>query len=262
MRRSKQQGFTLLELIVSISILALMALLVSRIFTESSRAVNQGRGQSLLDETARLILDSMETDISQALIRTNVPFRVSSNSVGDALYCISTAVRRGQEDNPRDTAPVQFRSIQTRALEQSLNLRAAFEHAAGAADDTDSDRMKLSEQSDIYRTQSISFDNPQNYTERLTDTDGISDHASLTFMNILINGDRSSNNDPTALPDQTDMPRFVDVVIGLVTADDMRHAMRIYSAGSTEASDYLDRRERIYTRRILMPNTGLSRITL
>ena len=264
MKRSKQQGFTLLELIVSISILALMALLISRIFTESSRAVDQGRGQALLDETARLMLDSMETDISQALIRTNVPFRVSTVSIGDALYCISTAVRRGNETNPRDTAPVRFRSIRTAELVQSLNRRAAFEFASGATQsDSDKSRRALIRQSNVYRAKSINLGGTRDYNERLTETDGISDHAALTSMTFHINGDLDSNRTITeTLPTQTDMPRFVDVIIGLVTADEMRQAMRIHSSNSTKATDYLDRRERIYTRRIFMPNTGLTRITL
>jgi prepilin-type N-terminal cleavage/methylation domain-containing protein len=73
-------GFTLLEIIVSISILALMALMISRIFNDSTRAVEQGKGQSLIDGTARLLLDYIEQDVSQALIRTNVAFRVQRST--------------------------------------------------------------------------------------------------------------------------------------------------------------------------------------
>ena len=264
MKRTNQQGFTLLELIVSITILAMMALLISRIFTESTRAVNQGRGQSLLDETARLMLDSMETDISQALIRTNIPFRVSTVSVGYALYCISPAVRRGNETNPRDTAPVRFRSIRTAKLVQSLNRRAAFQFSSGATDPTNEGRRDLIKQSNMYRVQEMYLGGKREYTERLTETDGISSHTALTFMNFHINSDSNSNRTPPiALPSPTDMPRFVDVIIGLITADEMRQAMRIHSAqGANAADDFLERRERIYTRRIFMPNTGLTRITL
>ena len=262
MKRTKQQGFTLLELIVSITILTLIALMLSRIFTESSRAVDQGRGQSLLDETARLMLDNMETDISQSLIRTNVPFRISTVSVGDALYCISTAIRRRLETNPRDTAPVQFRSIQTQKLEPSLNRRAAFKYASGATGTTDNARKNLIAQSDVYQATGMRLIGEAQYTEALEELNGITDHATLTFMDFRINSNSNSNWTATALPTQTDMPRFIDVIIGLSSADDTRQAMRIHSAkGPAAAADYLERREHIYTRRIFLPNAGLSRIT-
>ncbi|MDF7825579.1 prepilin-type N-terminal cleavage/methylation domain-containing protein [Pontiellaceae bacterium B12227] len=263
MKRIRQQGFTLLELIVSITILTLIALMLSRIFTASSRAVNQGRGQSLLDETARLMLDTMETDISQALIRTNVPFRVDQISAKDALYCISPAIRRRQETNPRDTAPVQFRSVPRQQLIQELNLRARFEYATGATEPSNTARRKLIAQSDIYQAEALELIGDADYTEALEDLNGITDHAALTFMDFRINGDSGSNRSGTDLPLATDLPRYLDVIIGLASARDVRQAMRIHSAqDASAAADYLEKRERIYTRRIFMPNSGLLRITL
>lgn len=263
MTRIKQRGFTLLELVVSITILTLIALMISRIFSDSSRAVRQGRTQAMLDESARLILDAMATDISQALIRTNIPFRVSTVSVGDSLYCVSTAIRRGQDDNPRDTAPVQFRSIQTQELEWSLNRRATFKYADGAASHTDTGRRELIKQSNTYRAPSIAVDGTRDFTEKLKDLSGITEQAMLSFLDFRINGDFDSNRSATALPQVADRPRYVDVILGLTSAADLRQAMRLYSAqGADAASDFLEPREQIYTRRIFLPNAGLSRINL
>ncbi|MDF7809171.1 type II secretion system protein [Pontiellaceae bacterium B12219] len=272
-RRTNQSGFTLLEIMVSISILALMALMISRIFTESTKAVEQGRDQALLDETARLILDDFATDISQAIVRTNIPFRVHTVSVGDALYCISTGVRRKTSTNPRDAAPMRFRSIQRiipdNNLVPILNRRAAIESASGGTVTT-----TLMRQSDYVTDQSIDngdFKTMKNnllindgewfYTDALEETDGTIEQACLTFLDFNINGSYNSNRSADELPSINDLPRFVDLVVGLSTAKDMRMAMRLYAAqGENIALDYLAKHELIYSRRIYLTNRGINRL--
>jgi prepilin-type N-terminal cleavage/methylation domain-containing protein len=270
------RGFTLLEVVVSISILALMAIMISRIFSESTRAVDQGHGKALLDESARYLLDNIEQDIGQALVRTNVPFRVHSVSVGDALYFISPGVRRIETTNPRDTAPLRLGSAQrissSNGLVPALNRYVKFEYSTGATEASANAVEKLIRQSDVYAAPAVQApradfvamssgdginhsDRP--YTEYLEAIDGLSDHACLTFMDFLINGNSGSNYGDSRLPDVADMPRFVDVAIGLVSAKDLQQAMRLHAAqGSGAADDFLKKNEQVYTRRIHLRNTG------
>ncbi|QBG46187.1 prepilin-type N-terminal cleavage/methylation domain-containing protein [Verrucomicrobia bacterium S94] len=247
--RSSRNGFTLLELMVSLVILTLVVLMISRIFTTSTSAVTRGSHDALLDEAARFVLDNLQTDISQALIRTNVPFRVDSVSVGDALYFISTATRRQLLGMPRDLAPVQIRSRQSLDLVSALNRRVVFEYIANSQVGTQAARKNLIRQSDYYDGTKPDFQSDREYTEELEDADGLTAQAVLTFMNFRINGNQS-NSAP---------PRFVDIIIGLCSANDMRQAMRIYKTrGDDEAEYFLAIHERVYTRRIHIPNLGTS----
>lgn len=242
-------GFTLLELMVSLVILTLVVLMISRIFTTSTSAVSRGSDDALLDEAARFVLDNLQTDISQALIRTNAPFRVDSVSVGDALYFISTATRRETLGMPRDLAPVQIRSKQRLDLVAALNRRVIFEYIGNSQANTQTARKNLIRQSGYYDGAKPSFGPNREYTEELEDADGLTAQAVLTFMNFRINGKEVNGS----------LPRFVDVIIGLSSAGDMRQAMRIYKTrGNDEAEEFLARHERVYTRRIYIPNLGTS----
>lgn len=261
-KRRYQKGFTLLEVVVSITILALLVLMISRIFITSSDAVRRGSSDALLDEAARFVLDNLQTDISQALVRTNVPFRVDDVSVGDALYCISTAIRRPTERNPRDTAPIQVRSKKSIYLVSDLNRRVVFEYEAIISIDSDKARQKLIIQSNYYHEDKskITDKGKKEYTEALPNSERLTNQAVLTFLKFRINGKSTSNR--SGLPQLNDLPRFVDVIIGLAAANDMRQAMRLYESQSeTEAVDYLSNHERVYTRRIHFPNVGINRLT-
>ncbi len=252
--QTSKRGFTLLEVMVSIALLALIALMVSRIFISSSSAIQRGNNDVLLDEAARYVLDNMQTDICQALIRTNVPFRVERVSVGDALYFASTAIRRPTLGNPRDIAPVMIRSMYSTDLVSALNRRVVLEYKSNVQNNSNRARKNLAAQSDFYRTGRVSLSSDQYYSEPLKDLQGLTAQAVLTFMEFRINGVRETTLD---LPQPDNMPRFVDVVIGFASANDMRQAMRIYDSQSQSAAeDYLANHERVYSRRVFMPNTG------
>ncbi|MCF7818823.1 MAG: prepilin-type N-terminal cleavage/methylation domain-containing protein [Kiritimatiellales bacterium] len=272
-RRESKQGFTLLEVLVAITILALMALMLSRIFSESTRAVERGKDQALLDETARLLLDYFEQDVSQALIRTNVAFRVHLLDGNDALYFISTAVRRQLETIPRDTAPMRWQATRSADWNWSVSIWSP-DNASGTKDST---RQNLIFDSDYYFTDPtdrsadfipvhdgpamVTF--PGEYTQPLSGTSGMESHAVLAFMDIAINGDRNSNNSTDGQPTPDDMPRFVDVAIGLVSSKDMEQAMRLSNAGEqSRAENHIENNERIYTRRIFMRNIGTGQLPL
>lgn len=268
-RKPSKCGFTLLELLVSITILALMALMLSRIFSESTRAVARGKDQAMLDETARLLLDYFEQDVGQALIRTNVAFRAYEIDDNDALYFVSTAVRRQLETIPRDTAPMRWQAIRS----ADWNWQVAIESPHGSA----SDPEKLKIQSDYYATnqtqQAEDFipihggirmsTATDKYTQSLSqNASGTESHAVLAFMYIAINGDPNSNRKPDALPDPADRPRFVDVSIGLISSVDLEQAMRLRDAGDQpRAETHFENNERIYTRRIFMRNQGADELS-
>ncbi len=265
---ASKQGFTLLEIVLAITLLALMALMLVRVFSAGTRAVEQGRSQSMLDETARSLLDLIERDISQSLVRTNVPFRVETieSDPFNTLYFVSTGARRSLESIPRDTAPMKYRVSKTADWKLALQLLTPY----GSAGTAPSNLEKLSEHSDYYfeagntaadfigvqSRQSLSV-STRTYIEEIGTE--AAERAMLTTFRIRVNGsDAWDGNAPDSTPDPGDLPRFADVQIGLVPSSVLRQVQQLAEAGRTEAAEKLIRRsESLYARRIFMPNTGI-----
>jgi prepilin-type N-terminal cleavage/methylation domain-containing protein len=74
-------GFTLLELLAAIAILAIMITLLFQAFGQASRAWLQAENRVETFSTARGALDLMSRELSQAIATTNIPFLGSANSV-------------------------------------------------------------------------------------------------------------------------------------------------------------------------------------
>jgi prepilin-type N-terminal cleavage/methylation domain-containing protein len=265
-----RRGFTLLEIMISITILALMALMISRIFTASTRAVERGKARALLDETARMLLDYLEQDISQALIRTNVAFRIHpAASGGDELYFISTGVRRLHETIARDTAPMSWQA----GLPPDWNPVAIVHSPANSSGESAATLENLALNSDYYftatnqpsadffciqrKTAMVTADTE--YASSLSDVSGVENHTTVTFLEFSVNADPAWNYaDYTGRPDPENMPRFVDLTLGLINSMDLEQALRLRNArGDARGLRHIEEHERIYTRRIFMRNRGL-----
>lgn len=266
-----RRGFTLLEVIVAITILAVMVLMVSRIFSESTRAVESGKVQTRIDETARLILDLFEQDVHQALVRTNVAFRVQDFNGDESLYFSSTSARRSLSRLPRDIAPVRF-LVSGSGFDRQLEL----EGPSLSDQPTDDDLERLVQQSDLYYNK-IGQRQPDfktihggstwmsTYATRLTQAmeETAGNHAALTFFEVDINGSDDSNKTEDKQPDLTDLPRFVDLSFGLISGTDLQRAMQLDEAGeSSRADELIEMNQQVYNRRIFMRNLGTDPLSL
>lgn len=257
MRHASRAGFTLLEIVVSITLLMLMALLLARVFSESDRAVRQGKDQASLDETARLLLDLIEQDVSQALVRTNVAFRVGTTTdPNDTLYFVSTGMRRQQETIRRDTAPMRIQAVTgpdgwSRILEIQSPDNASIDANLAAHSDYyfNPTHLKADDFKPVHAPSQMMATHAPQYTQPL-DT-ALQDHAVLTFLEFTVNGDQNWPSKPDEPPDPANMPRFVDVAIGLVSATEMNTAML-----KNNEQHYRDQ-EVVFTRRIFLRNTGI-----
>jgi len=262
----KKNGFTLLEIMVSITLLALMALMISRVFNESTKAIERGRGDVTLDETARLLLDSLEQDISQALIRTNVAFKIYPTARNGSLYFVSPAVRKQHDNIRRDMAPIRITSTPAATGTHSEWNRAfEVESADETSGSTEQTRFNLIGHSDYYitnATQSVSeFGNVANATfiGEYTRPAGseVEDHAVLTFLDITVNADPAWNyNNSSGQPDPASTPRFVDISFGLISSAELKMAQQ------KDSAQHIENHERIFARRIFLRNTGTGNLNL
>src|SRR2546423_6945475 len=85
----RQNGFTLAELMVAVSVVALLVLLVSRLIDQAARLTTLGLRRMDTDSQARQLLDRMAVDFAQMVKRSDVDFfgkgTNAPNSVGGVM---------------------------------------------------------------------------------------------------------------------------------------------------------------------------------
>lgn len=81
MRTQGQRGFTILELIVAVSVSLVMLFLIGQLFSEASSAVSLGMSVSDVIATSRGFGDQLERDASSMIQPTNQPRQASSGGV-------------------------------------------------------------------------------------------------------------------------------------------------------------------------------------
>lgn len=255
--KQNRNGFTLLEIVVSITLLALIALMLARVFNESSKTIGRGQQDSLLDDSARMVLDYLENDISQAIIRTNVAFRVYTSPQNATLYCISPAARKLHDGLGRDTAQIRYSSAPAETGNLTDSNRSLIQEAPdNATGGSPSSRIALMNHSDYSFNGSnlpVEFGTSPSGIARISYIrsmeDSLKEHAVLTFMDIAVNGNlnwKYSNTDTP--PNPIDMPRFVDISIGLISSKEMNIA-QLKNDGQ-----YVRNHEQVYFRRIHLHN--------
>jgi prepilin-type N-terminal cleavage/methylation domain-containing protein len=74
-------GFTLLELLAAMAILAVIVSLLFGVFGQASRAWLQGENRVETFTDARAVLDLMSRELSQALVNSNLQFLANTNSL-------------------------------------------------------------------------------------------------------------------------------------------------------------------------------------
>ncbi|MEN3371320.1 MAG: hypothetical protein V7609_3463 [Verrucomicrobiota bacterium] len=81
-RLGRFRGFTLTEMLVSIAVLALLALLISQIMNSATAAMTRGRKGIDADAEARIIFDRMATDFTRMVRRNDIDFYGKDTTAG------------------------------------------------------------------------------------------------------------------------------------------------------------------------------------
>src|SRR5205807_2092790 len=87
MRRSP--GFTIVELLVSVAVLVVLVLLISRLFSSAATITTSGNKRMDADAQTRPLFERMAVDLSQMVKRSDLDFfgknTASPNSVGGSM---------------------------------------------------------------------------------------------------------------------------------------------------------------------------------
>jgi prepilin-type N-terminal cleavage/methylation domain-containing protein len=82
----RQNGFTLLELLVAMSVLAIVVVLMAQMIGSTSLITSSGTKRMAADEEARMVLDRMAADIARMVKREDVDSLFLSQADNDAMY--------------------------------------------------------------------------------------------------------------------------------------------------------------------------------
>ncbi len=143
-RRTARAGFTLIEIVAAIGILAIMVLLIGQLFTDATAAMRTGTRVAEVNANARAVLDFMARDIQTAmfddpstadeppylLLRT-VPTRPSvrpphylgQTAAGPRELVFVAPVNVPNRDRPRETKIVLYRIRNQRIGDRFIDHR-------------------------------------------------------------------------------------------------------------------------------------------
>lgn len=91
-KASGSGAFTLIELLVSMTILIIMTLIITKIVSDSSRAVELGYNQAMMDGNARAVFDSLLDDLNRAVAQEGMEMIVSGEQQTYSLLGTSDAI--------------------------------------------------------------------------------------------------------------------------------------------------------------------------
>jgi prepilin-type N-terminal cleavage/methylation domain-containing protein len=121
--RQRNRAFTLVELLVSITILALLILLVSKMVNSASILTTMGNKRMDSDSQARLVLDRMAIDFAQMIKRTDVDSYVKgldTEPQNDRIAFFSQV--SGYYPSPSSQSPISLVAYRVNAVAGSASV--------------------------------------------------------------------------------------------------------------------------------------------
>jgi prepilin-type N-terminal cleavage/methylation domain-containing protein len=108
---SKHGGFSLLETLVVMTILGMMALIVSQMVRSTTSTIKQAERRMDADAQARLVFNRMARDFEGMARRGDINFLLQSQSGNDAFYFFSEATGHFAESDPNGVASTTRNTI-------------------------------------------------------------------------------------------------------------------------------------------------------
>lgn len=97
--RHKNNGFTLIEVLLALFITAILITILSVIFNTGLRAYRQGKDLIEITRKAQFILGQMTKDIACSMVQVDrIPFEIKNNGNNDSIYFMSPVAISGDLD--------------------------------------------------------------------------------------------------------------------------------------------------------------------
>lgn len=129
-KRRLSRAFTLLEILVSVAVLATLLVFVAQVMSGATKTTNRSRVALDTDSEARTVFDRMALDIARMLKRKDVDFLLEKDQGNDELYFFSEAPASPQteEMDVQTLALVGYR-VNTKEQLERLGLGLTWQAA-------------------------------------------------------------------------------------------------------------------------------------
>ncbi len=236
-----KRGFTLVEMLVSMAILAMIVMLMSRIFADGTSAYRHGMKTSDQNLQGRVILDFIARELKQAIVDDNLILRVQSsdNPYGTGLGdWISFATLGGEEEGQREARLIRY---YVRSNPRTIGGAQVDTYQLMRAVTTNSNQINQA-----YRGQNSQWpDDIQGAANIARNISG--------FAIKLYDGPDSSGNFRLVrdIGDERDLrrlPAYADIYMALLGDSDL------VEAGITNDANFIQDREMIFMKRVYFRN--------
>jgi prepilin-type N-terminal cleavage/methylation domain-containing protein len=127
-RFHKKKGFTLVELMVSLIILALLSGIIFQIISSSSKLTLASTNKQDSLEQARLVLDRLGMDLSSSIHRDDLPYEYKKNAGNDALLFYAYVSGYGSAATP--TRQVSLLSYRVKTVSTTTSSSPQLQRSA------------------------------------------------------------------------------------------------------------------------------------
>ena len=131
--RSRTGGFTLVELLVTIAVLVVLILLVSRLFSSAAAVITSANKRMDADVQLRPLFDRMAVDFSQMLKRSDIDYYVKSSAnleAGNDQIAFYSAVA-GYYPSSGSQSPISVVSYRVNSTPASITFKKLERMAKG-----------------------------------------------------------------------------------------------------------------------------------
>ncbi len=262
-------GFTLIEVLVAMSIVVLIVIMLSRVFTETTNIWNLGGKRIYAATEGRVVMDFLVRELTQAIADENVSFKLNSDD--DTIYgvttyeagsdevCFVATVRSGSDhykrtanqfcyfvspmlDENNDEIPYRYRLVRTR---RTTSMFLTPDGRARSA-----------------------YNDPQWWRDMEPDYAASGDPALRTIETVAENvaafevwayseqqRDYVFSYDSTSATEGNLLPLWADIYLEVLDEKDAQQAAIMWEAGNIErAKEFVENNVRRFTARVFFPN--------
>lgn len=276
-RRRPGHGFSLVEVLAAMSILAILMLLMGRIFGDSTRAMRSGIRGAESSASARAVMDFMARDVSMAVfgpVGTNAPYlhlRTYNDEDPAGLPAPDNILGLRPDDfralmflspvnNPTNSNPRELKSILYRMRHYQTGSSGYIAH-----------RYELMRGENFDQTNNQRWYRVDNWSDRNTAASTVygatRNEGKVLIQNVRsfsvayrtnLVGSAAAITDPAKTRTDVSPLAFLDIRLEILAEPDAIRAAEMWAAGtpSQAALEFVERAVRHHFRRVFFNNQG------
>jgi prepilin-type N-terminal cleavage/methylation domain-containing protein len=262
-RRRGRAGFTLLEILVASMIVAMLMLIIGRIFVDANRVYELGTKDMDINAEARAVLEFMAQELAAAVAETNGPLTlcitkdIRSEFYADELMFISLdgePAYHSPANIPREAVQVRYMAILDSDGIPNLRRLSTMNDYLTACYKRD-DWWNYNEMPGIQRVKGFTAGMNLNYRSLMNNVFQLKFHYMVYdgsgFYEVDEIGHGDGGRGANSLQDE--YPDFIDITLGVMSENDIKRWALLYDPGDdTAQKEYEERFGKVFRARVFL----------